>query len=169
MWNQFAFSISAKVCPSETYKHTICFRWPYTCCNYFKQTIYLLFLCNRLTFIQRRLLDLSRGDKRLTVSNTWVYKTSAGYPRSTDLSIRIRRHKRSMMSQLTDLIKWPIFYAKLRVAHAPGMPGTGLSWCMSGSLTAIAEETFRLARRMHNQQFCVSGKRPMGKCQWITP
>ena len=77
-------------------------------------------------------------------------------------------------------------YAKLRVAHAPGMPGTfspplrfsnpdmhhgtcvtHVSWCMPGSLTSCFRwsrwqgKRFRHSRRMRNPQFCVSGKRPM--------
>ena len=77
-------------------------------------------------------------------------------------------------------------YVKLRVAHAPGMPGTfsppprvgdpdmhhGTSvtyvpWCMPGSLTSgflwswWRGKRYRHSRRMHNPQFYVSGKRPM--------
>ena len=77
-------------------------------------------------------------------------------------------------------------YAKLRVAHAPGMPGTFFSqnkprvsdpfmhhgtgvihvpWCMPGSLTngflwrRWQEKRSPLSRRTSNPQFCVSGKR----------
>ena len=82
-------------------------------------------------------------------------------------------------------------YAKLRVAHAPGMPrtfsppplvsdpdkhhGTCLThvpWGMPGSLTngflwsRWRGIRSRHSRRMRNPQFCVSGKRPMG-CYWI--
>ena len=77
-------------------------------------------------------------------------------------------------------------YVKLRVAHAPGMPGrfappprvsdpdmhhgtcvTHVPWCMSGSLTSgflwsrWHGKHFRPSRRMHNPQSYVSGKRPM--------
>ena len=75
-------------------------------------------------------------------------------------------------------------YAKLRVAHSPGMPGTfspllrfsdpamhhgrcvtHVPWCMSGSLTSgflwSQGKRSRHSRRMHNQQFYVSGKRPI--------
>ena len=77
-------------------------------------------------------------------------------------------------------------YAKLRVAHAAGMPGTfsppprvsdpgmhrgtcvtHVPWCMSGSLTSsFLWSRWRGKRsqhswRMRNPQFCVSGKRPM--------
>ena len=77
-------------------------------------------------------------------------------------------------------------YVKLRVAHAPGMPGTFSSppqnrypgmhhgtcvthvpWCMPGSLTCVFPWSWwrgkrsRQSRRMRNTQFYVSGKRPM--------
>ena len=77
-------------------------------------------------------------------------------------------------------------YVKLRVAHAPGMPGTfsppplvsdpdmhhgtcvtHVPWCMPGSLTSgflwcrCRGKRSRNSRRMRNPQFCVSGKRPM--------
>ena len=74
-------------------------------------------------------------------------------------------------------------YVKLRVAGAPGMPGTfsppqGVSdpdmhhgtcvthvpWCMPRSLTSgllWSQWSSRHSRRMHNPQFYVSGKRPM--------
>ena len=89
-------------------------------------------------------------------------------------------------------------YVKLRVAHAPGMPGTfsppprvsdadmhhgtcvaHVPWCMSGSLTSgflwsrWRGKRSRHSRRMRNPQFCVSGKRPMttswhGNAFWTT-
>ena len=68
----------------------------------------------------------------------------------------------------------------LRVAHAPGMPGTfrdlgmhhdtcvtHVPWCMPGSLTCGVlwrrwrGKCSRHSRRMRNTQFGVSGKRPM--------
>ena len=77
-------------------------------------------------------------------------------------------------------------YVKLRVAHAPGMPGTfcppppvsdpdmhhgtcvtHVPWCMPGSLTSgfvwnwWRRKRFRHSRRMRNPQFYVSGKRLM--------
>ena len=76
-------------------------------------------------------------------------------------------------------------YAKMRVAHAPGMPGTfspppvsdpdmhhGTSvshvpWCIPGSLTSgflrirWREKRSQHSQRMRNRQFCVSGKRSM--------
>ena len=76
--------------------------------------------------------------------------------------------------------------AKLRVAHAPGMPATfsppprvsdpdmyhgtcvtHVPWCMPGSLTSgfywswRRGKRSRYSRRMRNPQFYVSGKRPM--------
>ena len=62
-------------------------------------------------------------------------------------------------------------YVKLRVAHAPGMPGTfplpqHMLWCMSGSLTTDflwsqwRGKRSRHSRRIRSLQFCVSGKRP---------
>ena len=87
----------------------------------------------------------------------------------------------------TALIHGPLTrYAKLQVAHVPGMPGTfsppqrisdpdmyhgtcvtRVSWCIPGSLTnrflwsRCRGKRFRHSPRMHNQQFCVSGKRPI--------
>ena len=77
-------------------------------------------------------------------------------------------------------------YVKLRVAHAPGMPGTfslrplvndpdmhhgtcvtHVPWCMSGWLTSgflwsqWRGKRSRHSRRRRNPQFCVSGKRPI--------
>ena len=74
-------------------------------------------------------------------------------------------------------------YAKLRVAHAPGMPGTfspspqvsdrdmhhgtcvtHVPWCMPGSLTSgfvWSRWWGKRSRCMRNPQFYVSGKRPM--------
>ena len=77
-------------------------------------------------------------------------------------------------------------YAKLRVVHAQGMPGTfspppwvgdpdmhhgtcvtHVPWCMPGSLTSgflwsrWRRKRSRHSRRMRNPQFCISGKRPM--------
>ena len=77
-------------------------------------------------------------------------------------------------------------YVTLRVAHAPGMPGTfspptrvsdpdmhhstcvtHVSWCMPGSLTSVfiwsrwRGKRSRHSRRMHDPQFCLSRKRPM--------
>ena len=83
-------------------------------------------------------------------------------------------------------------YVKLRVAHAPWMPGTispspwfsdpdmhhgtcvtPVPWCMPGSLTSgflwkrWQGKLSRHSRRMRNPQFYVSGKRPMGRRQAI--
>ena len=80
-----------------------------------------------------------------------------------------------------------IGYAKLRVAHAPGMSGKfspplrisdtdmhrdkcvmHVPWCMPGSLTSgfpwsrWRGKCSRHSRRMRNPQFWLSGKRPMG-------
>ena len=77
-------------------------------------------------------------------------------------------------------------YAKLRVAHAPGMPGTfspsprvsdpdmhhgtcvtHVLWCRPGSLiSGFLWNRWRgkRSRCMRNPQFCVSGKRPM---HWV--
>ena len=82
-------------------------------------------------------------------------------------------------------------YVKLRVARAPGMPGTfspsprvsdpdmlhgtcvaHVPWCMSGSLTSgflwnrWRGKRSRHFRRMRNPQLCVSGKRPIGETDW---
>ena len=84
-------------------------------------------------------------------------------------------------------LHWPLTrYAKLRVAHAPGIPGTfsppprvsdpdmhhgtcmtQVPWRMSGSLTSgflwswWRGKRSRHSRCMRNPQFCVSGKRPI--------
>ena len=74
-------------------------------------------------------------------------------------------------------------YVKLRVAHAPGMPGTffppprvsdtagtcvtHVPWCLSGSLTngflwsRWRGKRSQHSRRMRNSQFYVSGNRPI--------
>ena len=84
----------------------------------------------------------------------------------------------------------PAIYVKLRVAHAPGMPGTfspppligdpdmhhgtrvtHVPWCMPGSLTSgflwsrWREKRSRHSRCNHNRQFYVSGKRPIVRMQ----
>ena len=78
-------------------------------------------------------------------------------------------------------------YVKLRVAHAPGIPGTlsppprvsdpdmhhgtcvtRVTWCMPGSLTSCflwsrwQRKQSQHSRRMSNPQLYVSGKRPIG-------
>ena len=83
-----------------------------------------------------------------------------------------------------------IRYVKLRIAHAPGMPGTfsrpprvsdpdmhhgtcvtHVPWCMLGSLISSflcsmwRGKRSRHSQRMRNPQFCVSGKRPMD--EWL--
>ena len=90
-------------------------------------------------------------------------------------------------------------YVKLRVAHAPGMPGafsptpwvsdpdmhhgtcvTHVPWCMPGSLccgflwSRWRGKRSRHSRRMRNPQFYVSGKRPMAPAKnhtilWLIP
>ena len=82
-------------------------------------------------------------------------------------------------------------YVKLRVAHAPGIPGTfspllggsdpdmhhgtcvtHVPWCMSGSLTSgflrsrWRRKRSRHSRRMRSTQFNISGKRPMASKSW---
>ena len=91
--------------------------------------------------------------------------------------------KREIMvfEELGDLANGPLArYVKLRVADAPGMPGTftppprncapdmhhgtcvtHVPWCMPGSLTNVEGKRSRYSRRMRNPQFDVSGKRPM--------
>ena len=84
-------------------------------------------------------------------------------------------------------------YVKLRVAHAPGMPGTfsappracdpdmhhgtcvtHVPWCIPGSLTSgflwsrWRGKRSRHSRRMRNPQFYVSGKKPMVACPFRT-
>ena len=88
--------------------------------------------------------------------------------------------------------QWPLTrFVKLRVAHAPGMPGTFpppplvsdpemdhgtcvtyVPWCIPGSLTSgfpwsrWRGKRSRHSRRMHNTHFYESGKRPM---EWVDP
>ena len=88
---------------------------------------------------------------------------------------------------LSHIVNGPLTrYAKLRVAHAPGMPGTfsppplfsdpdkhhgtcltHVPWCMPGSLSSGFLWSRRRgkrswhSRRMRNPQFCVSDKRSM--------
>ena len=94
--------------------------------------------------------------------------------------------KREVLFCVLWVFGWPIHgsltrYVKLRVAHAPGMPGTfspppqvrdpdtHVPWCMPGSLTCVLlwsrwqENRSRHSRRMRNPQVCVSGKRPMSE------
>ena len=97
------------------------------------------------------------------------------------------QHLIRMCSHLEELRHGPLSrYIKLRVAHAPGMPGTfspplwvsdpdmhqgmcvtHVPWCMSGSLTSgllwkrWRGKRSRHSRRMRNPQFYVSGKRPI--------
>ena len=61
-------------------------------------------------------------------------------------------------------------YVKMRVVHAPGMPGTfstHVPWCISGSLTRgflwsrWRGKRSRHSRHMRNPQYYVSGKRPI--------
>ena len=81
-------------------------------------------------------------------------------------------------------------YAKVRVAHAPGMPGTfsppprvtdpdmhhgtcltHVPWCMPGSLNSgFLWSRWRGKRSRHSRrmEFYVSGKRPMIRSDWIT-
>ena len=84
-------------------------------------------------------------------------------------------------------------YVKLRVAHAPGMPGTfspppwisdpgmhhgmcitHVPWCMPRSLISgflwsrWRGKRSRRSRRMRNPQFYISGKRPIdNSCSWL--
>ena len=100
----------------------------------------------------------------------------------------IWRHSNGM--GMCDTYNGPLTkYVKLRVAHAPGMPGTfspppqvndpdmhhgtcvtHVPWCMPGSLTSDflwrgwLGKRSQHSRYMRNPQFRVSGKRPMDKC-----
>ena len=107
-------------------------------------------------------------------------------------SKRFSREKYKYVSIMSDLIScwewasWNI--RKLRVAHAPRMLGTfspplrasepgihddtcmtHVPWCMPESLTSgflwrcWRGNHYRQSRPMHNQQFYVSGKRPIGR------
>ena len=56
----------------------------------------------------------------------------------------------------------PTRYVKLRVAHAPWMPGTLLTSLTGGFVwNRWRGKRSRHSRRMRNTPFCVSGKRPM--------
>ena len=104
---------------------------------------------------------------------------AAGYPTA--------RASKASWSQ-----NWPCAsYQILRVAHAPGMPGTfspsprvsdsdmhhctcvtHVSWCMPGSLISGFRwsrwrgKRSRCSQRMRNLQIYVSGKRPIVRC-WL--
>ena len=105
---------------------------------------------------------------------------------SQDVNINIVVLAFSEVHTLFMLWSHLIRYAKLRVAHAPGILGTfspppkfsdpdmhhgtcvtHVSWCMPGSLTSgflwsrWRGKRSRHSRRMRNPQFCVSDKRPM--------
>ena len=97
------------------------------------------------------------------------------------------------MTKLWELSHGPLArYVKLRMAHAPGMPGTfspppqvsdpdmrhgtcvtHVPWCMSGSLTSgflwirWRGKRSRHSRRMRNPQFYASGKRPILHVQHV--
>ena len=85
-------------------------------------------------------------------------------------------------------------YTKLRIAHAPGMPGTfspsprvsdpdmhqgtcvtHVPWCIPGPLTSgflwgrWLGKRSRHSRRMRNPQFCLSGKRSIGRLTVFFP
>ena len=115
-----------------------------------------------------------------------------------EMCIRFLCHKINAMCATTrahclDQVTWKLWYhgplaryVKLRVAHAPGMPGTfsppprvsdpdmhlgtcatHVPWCMPGSLTngfhwsRWRGKRFRHLRRMRNPQCYVCGKMPM--------
>ena len=128
------------------------------------------------------------GPLRLTQKNNeWIIDYISGFthPRPT--------FNGGLVKTPLKLVHWPLArYVKLRVAHAPGMPGTfspplrisdsdmhygtcvtHVSWCMTGSLTSVSffsrwrGKRSRHSRRMRNPQFYVSGKRPMG--EWLHP
>ena len=85
------------------------------------------------------------------------------------------------------LVNGPLIrYVKLLFLHAPGMPeafstprrvsetditARAVPWWMSGSrfpLKSVPGKTFPAFRRMHNLQFCASGKRPIRDTPCLT-
>ena len=102
-------------------------------------------------------------------------------------------HTEILMGRTCALHHGPLAkYVKLRVAHAPGMPGTfspppqvsdpdmhqgtcvtHVPWCMQRSLTSILWSRWRGKRSRHSQhmrnsQFYVSGKRSMESSDHIS-
>ena len=118
-------------------------------------------------------------DSLVSLMETWCNCSGAVFPPGElthCASMRLNAHLVT--------VTWPVTRCViLRVAHAPGMPGTFsppprfsdpdmphgtcvtyVQWCMSGSLTSgflWRRWRGKLSRRMRNPQFCVSGKRPM--------
>ena len=106
--------------------------------------------------------------------------------------VKIPPHRRHGAVYRTKQYHGPLTrYPKLRIAHAPRMPGTfsppsrvsnpdmhhgkcvtHVPWCMSGSLISgflwsqSRGKRSRHSRRMRNPQVCVSGKRPMALLTW---
>ena len=129
--------------------------------------------------------------KKLGMNNYSLYEC-------TNFLLILIHHSLYLISHVTvskSMARWHLIhgpltrYAKLRVAHAPGMPGTfsppplvsdpdmhqgtcltHVPWCMPGSLTSGSlwnrwrRKRSRHSQRMRNPQFCVSGKRPMEFC-----
>ena len=101
--------------------------------------------------------------------------------------ISYQSHTCMASKHLHRCVHGPLYrYVKLRVAHAPGMPGTfstpprvsdpdmhhdtcvtHVPWCMTGSQSSSflwsrwRGKRSRHSRRMHNPQIYVSGNRPM--------
>ena len=124
-----------------------------------------------------------------TIKNIWQHRDSAWKQPSIYLSFPVYQSELNMMStsSCNTIGNGPLTrYAKLRVAHVPGMSGTfspaplvsdpdkhhgtcltHVPWCMPGSLTSgflwsrWRGKRSRHSQRMRTPQFCVSGKRPM--------
>ena len=143
-------------------------RW-YFNCRYVNKKVHIFFKFHYIMFLR----------VTLTISQRWfrpcfVLKAVSHY---------LNHHKPTRQMH----VHGPLArYVKLRVAHAPGMPGTfsppplvsdpdmhhgrcvtHVPWCMPGSLTSgflwsrCRGKRSRHSRRMRNPQFCVSGKRPI--------
>ena len=106
-------------------------------------------------------------------------KMSSGKWRPFSLVVNVLRYNFHIAPRYIFWTHIRYFMGLLRVAHAPGMPGTffmhhgacvtHVSLCMPGSLTSgflwsrWRGKRSRHSRRMRNPQFYVSGKRFMGE------
>ena len=140
----------------------------------------------RYTIVLQTTESHAYGQKGLTL---WVYWLSFVVSLQLDISFHIVPadcHLYSSWYYYSCCAYGPLTrYVKLRVAHAPGIPGTfsrhrlqrkplvshpgmhhgtcvtHVPWYMSGSLTRGGGKRYRHSRCMHSLQMYVSGKRPI--------
>ena len=143
----------------------------------------------RIFFLELSVLTSRQMLARRTTASQRPYVNSDGrhMPFRSNISVAWHAHIISNPQVHVSLTR----YAKLRVAHAPGMPGTfsppprvddpdmhhgtcvtHVPCCMPGSLTSgflwsrWYGKRFQHSQRMCNPQFCVSGKRPIESNNW---